>query len=199
MLGSRDLGVTVKPMMSSEPPIRRYFALQVAARGEARFLRVAAFVIERFPGVRLFWPRRSLRIRRAGKWREMLQPIFPGYLFLEADNLDVDLHHGLRGVPGFLRFLPSNRDVRPVSDSDARPLVGLLRHGEIVRKSIAVFDENNRIRILEGPLKGLEGLIVKVDRRKGRAKVKLDLYDESRLVDFGFTSMEQERGRTESR
>ncbi len=185
-------------MMSTDPPVQRYYALQVAARAEARFIRIAAVVVERFPGVRLFWPRRSLRIRRAGKWREMLQPIFPGYLFLEADSLDTGLHHGLRGVPGFLRFLPSNRNVQPVSDRDARPLVGLLRHGEIVRKSIAVFDENNRIRILEGPLKGLEGLIVKVDRRKGRAKVKLDLYDETRLVDFGFTSLEKDRERTES-
>jgi transcriptional antiterminator NusG len=186
-------------MVSPEPPVRQYFALQVAARGETRFLRVAALVIERFPGVRLFWPRRSLRIRRAGRWREILQPIFPGYLFLEADSLEIDLHQGLRGVPGFLRFLPSNRDVRPVSERDARPLVSLLRHGEIVRKSIAVFDEKNRIRIIEGPLKGLEGLIVKVDRRKGRAKVKLDLYDETRLVDFGFTSLEKGQDRTESR
>jgi transcriptional antiterminator NusG len=77
---------------------------------------------------------------------------------------------------------------------DAYILNRLLRYGHVVGKSVAEFDENNRIRILEGPLKGLEGLIVKVDRRKGRAKVKLDLYDEAHLVDFGFTSLEMTDG-----
>ena len=186
-------------MSNLEPPHRQYFALQVTARREARFLTGARRLVEDYPGVNLFWPRRSLRIRRAGRWREMLQPIFPGYLFLEAQGIDGDLYHGLRGLPGFLRFLPSNRDVQPISERDARPLARLLRYGEVVRKSLAVFDENNRIRIVEGPLKGLEGLIVKVDRRKGRAKIKLDLYDESRLVDFGFTSLEKGQERAETR
>jgi len=180
-------------MTSLESVARRYFAVQVAARREPRFLRGAHQVIDRFLGVHLFWPRRSLRLRHAGRWRETLQPIFPGYLFLEAEGIAGDLYHALRAVPGFLRFLPSNQDVQPIPERDARPLAQLLRYGEVVRKSLAVFDENNRIRIIEGPLKGLEGLIVKVDRRKGRAKVKLDLYDESRLVDFGFTSLEQGR------
>ena len=184
-------------MATPEPPSQRYFALQVITRREARFLRVAAQALETLPGVHLFWPRRSLKVRRAGLWKEVLQPVFPGYLFVEADSVAGDVYQKVRGLPGFLRFLPSNQDVQPVSERDARPLALLLRYGEVIRKSIAVFDDNNRIRILEGPLKGLEGLIVKVDRRKGRAKVKLDLYDESRLVDFGFTSLEKEPERAE--
>ena len=54
-----------------------------------------------------------------------------------------------------------------------------------------VFDEHNRIRVISGPLKGLEGQIVKVDRRKGRARVKLELYEDSFMIDFGFDSLEK--------
>jgi transcriptional antiterminator NusG len=185
-------------MSTPDAPARRYFALQVFTRREARFLRVAAQVLDTLPGVRLFWPRRSLKVRRGGRWREVLQPVFPGYLFVEAESVAGDAYQKLRLLPGFLRFLPSNQDVQPVSERDARPLAQLMRYGEVIRKSTAVFDEQNRIRIIEGPLKDLEGLIVKVDRRKGRAKVKLDLYDESRLVDFGFTSLEKEPERAQS-
>jgi transcriptional antiterminator NusG len=185
-------------MSTPDAPARRYFALQVFTRREARFLRVAAQVLDTLPGVRLFWPRRSLKVRRGGRWREVLQPVFPGYLFVEAESVAGDAYQKLRLLPGFLRFLPSNQDVQPVSERDARPLAQLMRYGEVIRKSVAVFDENNRIRIIEGPLKDLEGLIVKVDRRKGRAKVKLDLYDESRLVDFGFTSLEKEPERAQA-
>ncbi len=60
-----------------------------------------------------------------------------------------------------------------------------MNYGEIVHKSRAVLDENKRIVILEGPLKGLEGRIVRVDRRKKRVKVKLELQEERFLVDLG--------------
>ena len=92
---------------------------------------------------------------------------------------------------GVTRFLKSNQDIRPVPKSEAGALTALMSFGEIVRESVAVFDENNRIKILEGPMMGFEGQIIKVDRRKGRAKVKLDLYTESYLVEFGFELLEK--------
>ena len=61
-----------------------------------------------------------------------------------------------------------------------------VRFGEVIGKSTVTFDENSRIQVKDGPLAGLEGRIVKVDRRKQRAKVRLDLYKDSFLVDFGF-------------
>jgi transcriptional antiterminator NusG len=48
------------------------------------------------------------------------------------------------------------------------------------------FNDNSRIVVIEGPLMGLEGRIVKVDRRKGRAKVSLDLYNDSFTIDLAF-------------
>ena len=167
----------------------RFYALQVMTGGEEKFLRLAR---QAAPGVDLFWPRRNLRIRRAGKWRDSLAPIFPGYVFLEAGDVAPSLYWAIRRLPGFNRFLKSNQNIVPLPDSDTRILRALLFHGEVVGKSVVEFDENNRIRVLEGPLRGLEGQIVKVDRRKGRVKVKLDLYDKSHTVDFGFTSIGKE-------
>ena len=69
-----------------------------------------------------------------------------------------------------------------------------MKLGEVVEKSKVYFDENNRIRIAEGALKGLEGRIVKVDRRKKRAKVSLSLYEDSFQIDFGFELMERIEG-----
>jgi transcriptional antiterminator NusG len=41
-----------------------------------------------------------------------------------------------------------------------------------------------------GPLKWLDGKIVKVDRRKHRARVTLELYQEAFEIDFGFEALE---------
>jgi transcriptional antiterminator NusG len=140
-----------------------FFALQVRTGDEGRFLSLAK---ERVAAAdaSFHWPRRNLRIKRRGVWRDSLAPIFPGYLFVNAAGIGADLYQALLSY--FLAF------------------------GEIVDKSIAYFDENRRIRIINGPLKGLEGMIIKVDRRKRRARVQLEMYRDSFEIDFGFDFLE---------
>lgn len=152
---------------------------------EERYL---THIDHRLPEVKdsLLWLRRSLRIRKQGTWHDVLAPIFPGYLFLERDTVDSELYLKMKSIPGFSQFLPSNRNIKPLDDRDSSVLTHFLQFGQIVDKSLATYDENDRIRVVSGPLKGLEGRIVKVDRRKGRAKVILDMCRNSFTVDFGF-------------
>ena len=171
-----------------------YFVIQVKTRGEEKYLTLAEQALESL-NIKLIWPRRRLRIRRRGHWRETLSPIFPGYLFLEVEAIDPELYWTLKKSPGFYRFLKSNHDIQPLPEPDARILASLIGFGEVVNRSLATFDEGGRIKIIEGPLTGMEGLIVRVDKRKGRVKVKLDLYDESFLVDFGFSAVEKAQGK----
>jgi transcriptional antiterminator NusG len=165
------------------------FALQVWTGEEERFLSQAQKRLGEAE-VRFYWPRRNLRIKRRGVWKESLAPIFPGYLFVKSDEIDASLYHALRAVPGFIRFLLSNDHIVPLEEKDQKLLSHFFAFGEIIDKSIVYFDENRRIRILSGPLKGLEGLIIKVDRRKGRAKVRMEMYQDSFEIDFGFESLE---------
>jgi transcriptional antiterminator NusG len=97
----------------------------------------------------------------------------------------------LSRIPGFFRFLNSNENIVPLSRKDRDLLLYLLSFGQIVNKSVVYFDKNNRIRVVSGPLKQLEGQIIKVDRRKGRAKVRLDMFKNSFLIDFGFEALEK--------
>jgi transcriptional antiterminator NusG len=166
-----------------------YFVIQVKTRAEDKFIERAGSFIENGSG-KIIWPRRNLKIRRKGKWSDSLAPIFPGYLFLDIDEVTTDLYLEIKKIPGFFRFLQSNQNIVPLSGRDMELLTHFISFGEVVDKSVAVFDENNRIKVMSGPLKGLEGLIVKVDRRKGRAKVKLDMFKDSFLIDFGFEALD---------
>lgn len=171
-----------------------YFALQVFTGDEGRFV-TASRRSRNLEGVRVLWPRRRLRVRRAGRWLVATAPIFPGYLFLKREQIDGQLYQGLRPLPGFLRFLPSNDRIRPLDERDSKLLAHFLSFGEIVERSTAYFDVNQRIRIVSGPLLGLEGCITRVDKRKGRAKVRLTLYENSFEVDFGFDAIEKSADR----
>ena len=163
-----------------------YYALQVKTRAEDKFMRL-------FCGnnpetsVSLHFPRRRLSVRRKGVVANEVAPVFPGYIFIETEGkIPTPEFWALRRTDGFYRFLKSNQDVRPLTGKDLRTVLHFLRLGPVAEKSKVFFDENDKISVVEGPLKGLEGSIIKVDKRKGRAKIKLDLYGDSFSIDLAF-------------
>ena len=166
-----------------------YFVIQVRAGREQDYILRAGEVLTA-PGQGIRWPRRNLRIRKGGQWRDCVAPIFPGYLFLQAEAVPPELYWRMKRLPGFLRFLKDNQHIEPLGPRDREILLHFLSYGEIVDRSKVVFDENRRIRVISGPLKDLEGRIIKVDRRKGRARVALELYENAFLIDFGFDCLE---------
>jgi transcriptional antiterminator NusG len=167
-----------------------FYVVSVQPRRESYFMRAASRLIgterELPSDVSLYWPRRRMTLRRRGQRVEALLPVFPGYIFVNAESISDRIFHSLKGLPGFYRFLESNDRIRPLSGRDEEIVAHFVKFGEVIGKSTVTLDDNQRIRVLSGPLEGLEGKIVKVDKRKQRAKVRLDLYNESFLVDFGF-------------
>lgn len=136
-------------------------------------------------GITIHFPKRPLMERKLGKLHKKIQPVFPGYLFLETELLKDQVKSTIMKMAGVFRFLPENTNIQSLNDDDARFLRQLISTGRVGEEvSLVDFDENDRIRILEGPLKGREGQIVSVDRRKKRVRVQLTLFKESSLVDF---------------
>ena len=171
--------------------LMNYYALQVRTGGEEKFITLfrALHPDISFP---IYYPRRSLDIRRRGKIINTCSAIFPGYLFIEADNKeDIQKYHwAFRRTEGFFRFLRSNQDICPLEDKDLELVLHFIKKvGSLAGKSLVTFDENSKIVVIEGPLAGLEGKIVKVDKRKGRAKIKLDIYGDSFSIDLAFEAL----------
>jgi transcriptional antiterminator NusG len=151
------------------------------------------FSPDALPG-RFVWPRRKLSIRRKGKTQSSLAPIFPGYVFYEAEEVHPRLYWAIRQLSGFVRFLRNDGSLEALGGEDRGLLTHFLSFGEVVDKSLVYFDDNRRIRVKSGPMKGLEGRIVKVDKRKKRAKISLSIYSDRFLVDFGFELLESAEG-----
>ena len=173
-----------------------YYALQVKTRGEEKYMRLFRAL---HPEVTLplYFPQRSMDIRRNGKIIPSKLAVFPGYVFLElSEEEDILRYHwAFRRTEGFYRFLRSNQDIAPLQNRDLELVLHFIKQvGPLAGKSKVYFDENSRIVVISGPLSGLEGRIVKADKRKGRAKIKLDLYGDSFCIDLAFEVLEQARG-----
>jgi transcriptional antiterminator NusG len=165
-----------------------YYAIQVKTRAENKFIKLFKAM---HPDVTLpiYFPQRRLDIRRKGQIRASMSAVFPGYIFIEADS-DEDVfacQWDFRRTEGFYRFLRSNQEITPLADRDLELVLHFIKNaGPVAGRSKVYFNENSRIVVVEGPLMGLEGRIVKVDKRKGRAKIMLDLYNDSFSIDLAF-------------
>ncbi|MDR0878736.1 MAG: antiterminator LoaP [Treponema sp.] len=173
----------------------RYYALQVKTRSEEKYMKLVKSLHPEidFP---LYFPQRRLDIRRKGKIVHSTAAVFPGYIFAETGDGDPGTEDmqkyqwAFRRTEGFYRFLKSNQNITPLADKDLELVLHFIKKsGPVAGVSKVYFDENARIVVTEGPLMGLEGKIIKVDKRKGRAKIKLDLYDDSFSIDLAFEVM----------
>ena len=169
-----------------------YYAVQVMGAREEVFIDWVNRHQEKLSeNTRFFFPRRRLTIRRQGRQLQELYPVFPGYVFAESSESGAYLYDQVRMAPIFCRFLPSNTNIQPLCQKDLAILIHFIGKNDIAESSKVYFDENDRIVVVSGPLAGMEGNIIKVDRRKKRAKIKLDFANEAFHLDLAFDVMER--------
>lgn len=166
-----------------------YFAIQVATRREDEWL---ARMRESVRSIRFHKIMKRMYVRRQGKMITEDAPLFPGYIFMEFPDktLPAELLYAIRHSRYFIRFLPSNESPHPLDQHDSEIIRHWLVYGGRVPVSLVTFDEHQRIRVVDGPLKGMEGNIIKVDRRKRRAKIQITLAASPMTLDLAFDLLE---------
>ncbi|MEN6492000.1 MAG: transcription termination/antitermination NusG family protein [Rectinema sp.] len=169
----------------------RYFAIQIATRREDDWLKR---IQPQIKDVKFHKIMKKMYIRRKGKTKLEDAPVFPGYIFFEYedDSLPTDIIHDLRHSRFFIRFLPNNESPRPLNNRDSEIIRHFIHFGSLIPPSLVKFDENQKIKVIQGPLQGIEGFITKVDRRKHRAKVRLTIAESVMILDLAFEVMEGE-------
>lgn len=132
-------------------------------------------------GFEAFLPRMRRQVRHAGRWRERVEALFPRYLFV---SLDPETHdwapiRSTVGVSSLVRFGDEPARVPP-------DLVDYLRTRAdaeyIVRvEPTAEFAPGQGVRVIEGPLAGIEGIVTANSARE-RVDVLLRVVAEAATV-----------------
>lgn len=138
--------------------------------------------------LKLMVPKKLIRERRKGVNKEVEKVLFRGYVFINS-AVDFKAYYEIKNTPGVIKFLKSGTDILQLEEDEAEILDKLLSKDEIIGIS-NIFIENSEIRVIDGPLKNFEGKIVKVDRRKGRAKVLFTFCGSEKLVDLGVNEID---------
>ena len=104
--------------------------------------------------------------------------------------MDTHLYYKLKTIPKVYNVLKSEYDPVPIRQEEMELFLALTRQGETIDFS-EIYKEGDKIQVIKGPLKGLEGIIEKCDRRKKRVKVALEFLGQIRKVDLGAFMVEK--------
>jgi transcriptional antiterminator NusG len=158
----------------------KWYALFVATGEEERVKERVEYKLK--GELRAVVPRRKMRERKKGKWYEKIRTLFPGYVLLNGimDNKKYSL---IRNVPGVIRLLMDKNGPLEIEEFEIRIISRLTADSEIIGIS-GVCIEGGRVQVIDGPLLGLEGQILSIDKRKGRVKIVLNLMGEARPVEL---------------
>ncbi|MBN1897420.1 MAG: antiterminator LoaP [Spirochaetes bacterium] len=134
-------------------------------------------------------PKRKLWIRRKGNFFYEIKPLFPGYFFIQV-KMDPLIARSLKKVSGVLRILGNQGKPKTVPSKEMKIILSLMLHNQIIPPS-KIFFLNERVKVIAGPLFGMEGKIVSVDRRKKRIKIRLPFFNVYKDVYLGFELVEK--------
>ena len=150
---------------------------------------VAMRVQTQYPQIHAVAVRKEKHITREGRKLRAEAVLLPSYVFFEAPaDADVSTLAELQDV---IRILSMDAGVWQLQGEDERFARWLLGYDGLLSFSQA-HREGDHIRILRGPLKDMEGRIVRVDKRGRSGQVLLNFNGREIAVWLGFELVEEE-------
>lgn len=164
-----------------ETQTRGWYALFVATGQEERVKKNLECLLG--DEINFVIPTRQLKERKAGQWHQVRRKLFPGYILLKGIMTE-EIYYKIKKAPGLVKILRDEAEPLQISEREIHMYTQMFDEEGNIGVS-ALYKSNDKIRVMEGPLMGQEGLIDMVIARKGRAKVKLQFLGEERIVELG--------------
>lgn len=161
-------------------------AVTVAARWHALWTRshCEQLVFDQLvgKGFQPFLPKMTRWNLRGGVKHRSEVPMFPGYLFLHH-ALDKHAYLSVIGTRGMVQVLGGRWDHLAVIPEQQMAAVERLAFSAQPLRSHPYLRSGERVRIHEGPLAGVEGILVRFSRNKHLVVVSLELLQRSVAVE----------------
>ena len=170
-----------------------WYVMQVISGQENRSALLVEKILSQGTVTNCFVPMRRLRKKYHGQWREVTEILFPGYVFMITEQPQL-LYEELKKIPALTRLLGRCEEYfTPLSQADIQMMERLQNgHSQIekggnleVGISKVAVEEGNRIQILSGPLKNMEGQIKKVNLHKRIVEVEMEFMRNRSLLHLG--------------
>lgn len=133
-------------------------------------------------GLEVFLPRHSVMSRRRDRKKLLQVPLFPGYLFIQ-NILEPDTYYTILNLPGVARFLAFGNRPQPVP-SETIASVKLALTAERIYCPHRYLQKGKRVRVLDGPLAGVVGIIRESNTQKRKVVIEVELFKQAVAVEL---------------
>ena len=147
-----------------------------AIRVRPRFEKQVAQSIES-KGVETFLPLYVSRRRWSDRTQEVQTPLFDGYVFCHIDPAS---RLPILVTPGVIHFVGIGKTPLPVDDGEIAAIQPVIQSGSVVR-SWPCLREGDRVRIDDGPLRNVEGILLR-DGETDQVVISVTLLQRSMAV-----------------
>ncbi len=151
-----------------------WFALRVKSRYE----KIVA-TIARNKGFEEFVPLYQSRRRWSDRFKSVELPLFPGYVFC---RLNPEFRLPLLTIPGVMSFVGIGKVPASIEEAEIAAIQTAIGAG-LSAEPYPFLEVGQRVRLAEGPLAGLEGLLVEV-RKQQRLAVSVSMLRRSVAVEI---------------
>ncbi len=123
-----------------------------------------------------------------GKKRSVQRKVFPGYVLVEMIVNDRSWY-AVRNTPGVTGFVGSGSKPIPLTDEEARKIMGSM-DGEEGRPKIDL-QLHQMVRLKAGPFADCVGKVSEINEERGKLKVLVDMFGRETPVEIDFTQVEE--------
>ena len=129
--------------------------------------------------------------RYQGEWHKEKKILFPGYVFAVSEDPEA-LFLELKRVIGLTKLLNTDHIIAALTPKEVEFLIDFGQEEQVVTMSMGMI-VNDRVTILDGPLKGREGLITRIDRHRRKAWLEFPMMGCLQRVEVGLEIMEKKK------
>jgi len=135
-----------------------------------------------------FLPKLEVWSKRRDRRKKIQKALFPGYLFV-YEILNPRLGLEILKTPGVVKILGNEVGPVPVPDAQIESIKKIL-NGKAAVSPFPYLKEGQLVRVVDGPLKGCEGFLIKIKEEKEKLVISLDLLRRSVSVEIESASIE---------
>lgn len=133
-------------------------------------------------GLEVFLPRYTRASRRRDRKKFLQVPLFPGYLFVQ-DLLEDFTYYDIIRLPGVVRVLANRGRLQPVPQETIESIRCAL-NCDRPYYPYTCLTKGERVRVAEGPLAGVVGIIAETKDQKRKVIIEVELFRRAMAVEM---------------
>jgi len=117
--------------------------------------------------------------------------MFPGYLLIRSRRGN-DVHHMIRNTPGVTGFAGPGGKPSPLRRSEVESFLSVKQEGEEQQRKTKprmLYEDNETVRIKEGPFADFQGQVVEINEEQLKLKVLVNIFGRETPVELDFAQV----------